>query len=85
VPHALAAPSLVSPLSLLSEVPVLEPLVVPFASVPMLAFVAGDVVENFGAFARVRSVDARGLVLEARDFGGPVRWIADPSKCRPVR
>lgn len=50
---------------------------------------AGDLVENFGAIARVEAVDAeRGLLLRAMPGQGfrasEDRWYADPARCRPV-
>ena len=46
----------------------------------------GDIVENFGAIARVLSIDPeRGVRLA--EMGRPKQgtWDADPAKCRPVR
>lgn len=47
----------------------------------------GDIVENFGAIARVLDIDLeRGIQL--REIGSPASagtWRADPAKCRPVR
>jgi hypothetical protein len=43
----------------------------------------GDLVENFGQIARVLDSDPqRGLTL--REVGGRAKWLADPTKCRPV-
>jgi hypothetical protein len=51
----------------------------------------GDVVENFGAIARVvdlhRSAHDGTLTgfLIVREIGhGNTKWLADPAKCRPV-
>jgi hypothetical protein len=47
----------------------------------------GDIVENFGAIARVLDIDPeRGIQL--REIGQPASagtWRANPLKCRPVR
>lgn len=47
----------------------------------------GDIVENFGAIARVLDIDPeRGIQLReigSRPSAGT--WRADPAKCRPVR
>jgi hypothetical protein len=47
----------------------------------------GEIVENFGAIARVLDVDPeRGIQL--REIGAKLSdgtWRADPAKCRPVR
>lgn len=60
-------------------------LVIPFVPVDWTPRV-GELVENFGVVARVKALDAeRGVLLSAVDFGGNVRWFADPAKCRPVR
>jgi hypothetical protein len=63
-----------------------SPLVLPVLSVEPAAFVVGDIVENFGGIGRVVAVDSqRGLTLRSMGPRRGFKWIADPSKCFPVR
>jgi hypothetical protein len=45
----------------------------------------GDIVENFGAIARVLNIDPeRGIQLREVSHPRGGTWRADPLKCRPV-
>ncbi len=45
----------------------------------------GEIVENFGAIARVKDINSYGDLILSEVGGNGSKWIADPSKCRPVR
>lgn len=66
----------------------ISPLALPdYAALAVWTPQVGEIVENFGAIARVLDIDPeRGIQL--REIGAPASagtWRADPAKCRPVR